>query len=99
MLRPGKLARPLALVRTVVVPERIGKRPATGLSDSVTETPPCAALFPPLSVSCTVMGGAMAAPAAALTGCCTNLSRLAVPGMLLRLNIAGVAMPEAVAVI
>src|SRR5262252_6596911 len=44
------------------------------------------------------MGGAITAPAAALEGSWTNLRRSAVPGRLVRLNIAGVAIPAAVAV-
>src|SRR6516225_7254953 len=44
------------------------------------------------------MDGAMTAPARALEGCCTNLSWLAVPVTLVRLNIAEGEMPDAVAV-
>ncbi len=69
MLRSAKLARPLAFVATVVVPVMVAERPAAGLSDRVTATPACATLFPMLSVSCTVTGGEMRAPATALEGC------------------------------
>src|SRR6516164_8004677 len=44
------------------------------------------------------MDGAMTAPARALEGCCTNLSWLAVPVTLCRVNIAEGEMPDAVAV-
>src|SRR5215469_2418209 len=40
----------------------------------------------------------MMAPAGAFEGCCTKARRLAVPAMLVKLNTAGVTMPDAVAV-
>src|SRR6516225_7319993 len=44
------------------------------------------------------MAGVMTAPAAAFEGCCTKARRLAEPGMFVKVKIAGVAIPEAVAV-
>ncbi len=98
MLRSAKLARPLALVATVVVPVMASERPAAGLSVSVTATPACATLFPVLSVSCTVTGGAMTAPAAAPEGCCTKARWLAEPATLVKSKTAGAAVPGALAV-
>src|SRR4249919_1446331 len=98
MRRSPKLARPLALGATVVVPVMAAARPAAGLSDSVTATPARATLLPVLSVSWTVTGGAMRAPAPTLEGCWTKARWLAEPATLVKVKVAGVTMAGAVAV-
>ena len=88
MVRSEKLARPLGLVATVVVPARTAE-----LTVSVTATPACATVLPILSVSCTVTGGVMTAPATALEGCWTNTRWLAEATTLVSAKLVGVAIP------
>jgi hypothetical protein len=95
-LRLEKVARPAAFV-VAVVPDADGGRPEMRLGDSVTDIPACGTLFPRLSLTWTVTAGVIATPATALEGCWTKARPLAEPAMLLRLNAAGEAAPEVVA--
>ena len=65
------VAIPLAFVETVFVPLSV---PVPLASDTVTETPDEETGFPKKSETCTVIGGEMVVPAAALEGCWANNS-------------------------
>ena len=90
------MARPLASVLSVAVPDNCFSRRTTALACSVTGIPAVWTALPVLSWTCTVTAGVMVAPAAVSTGCWTNASLLALPGTLVRLKRAG---PEAAAVV
>src|SRR6516165_4349890 len=94
MLRLENVARPLASV-LAVVPVLARNRPNTGFTVRVTATPACEIGLPTLSVSCTVTNGVTTAPATVLVGCWAKTRWLAEPATLVKVNVAGVPIPEA----
>ena len=87
------MAMPLPLVTWVTVPWIV--REVTKIP-TVTVAPPTG--FPFASLTRTVTGGLISAPAVVFVGCCANAMSTNALTVFVRLNAAGVATPGVVAV-